>query len=247
MFGNKADAVSREKIATIISADAVIDGSVTAEQAIRVDGRVKGFVHTNESVIVGAGAVIEGGVKASNVLTSGEIRGGIEAPDGRIEITDTGKVFGDIKASRLVIDENAVFQGKCTMTGKDSQKNDQEDPAGSEEPAAKAPEEKHTGSAEEKAEESAEEKAETSPEEKTEEPAAEGSGTQTEETAETPAEDNTGDPAEEKPAEQEEAVPEKPADEASGESASDEKVQEGDTENSTVQSWGHRRKKKHRG
>ena len=118
MFGSKVDDAANDKIVTLISSDVTIEGSVLATHAIRVDGIVNGAVRTKESVIVGSKAVVRGGIKASNLMSAGDVYGDVECPKGKVEISDTGRVFGDITAERLVIDENAVFQGKCMMTGK---------------------------------------------------------------------------------------------------------------------------------
>ncbi|MCR4763333.1 MAG: polymer-forming cytoskeletal protein [Lachnospiraceae bacterium] len=120
MFGNRVDDATKDTIVTVISADAVIEGSLIAKHAIRVDGVVNGAVRTKESVVVGNNAIVRGGIRASNVMSAGDVYGGIESPKGKVEISDTGRVFGDITAARLIIDENAVFQGNCTMTGRGS-------------------------------------------------------------------------------------------------------------------------------
>ena len=52
-----------------------------------------------------------------NVYVAGEVTGNISAPQGKVEISDTGKVIGDVACKGIIIDENAVFQGQCDMTG----------------------------------------------------------------------------------------------------------------------------------
>ena len=116
MFGrNRA---SKGRIMTVIGPDVVIEGSVIGRRAIRVDGIVNGAVRTRDSVVIGSNGVVRGGIKASSVVNAGEVYGGIEAPQGRIEISDTGRVYGDLTAARVIIDEDAVFQGHCTLTGR---------------------------------------------------------------------------------------------------------------------------------
>ena len=61
----------------------------------------------------------EGNTKADNVFLAGEIHGNIDSSEGKTEISDTGKVVGDITTKAIVIDENAVFDGKCSMTSKE--------------------------------------------------------------------------------------------------------------------------------
>ena len=52
-----------------------------------------------------------------NVYIAGEVTGNVSAPQGKIEISDTGKVIGDVTCKGIIIDENAVFSGQCDMTG----------------------------------------------------------------------------------------------------------------------------------
>ncbi len=62
--------------------------------------------------------VIKSDIHVSNVIISGEIRGNIIA-DNRIEIHAPGKVFGNIQAPVVVIDEGVIFEGNCRMQKKD--------------------------------------------------------------------------------------------------------------------------------
>jgi cytoskeletal protein CcmA (bactofilin family) len=63
---------------------------------------------------VGETAVIESEVRVSHIIISGEMRGNILASK-KIEIHAPGKVFGNICAPAVVMDEGVVFEGTCTM------------------------------------------------------------------------------------------------------------------------------------
>ena len=104
------------QVTTIVAENCIIDGSVSAPDSIRVDGEVKGDVKVNGSLILGAKGKIDGNVTADNVFLAGSIQGNVDAAKGRVEISDTGRLIGDLTAHSLVIDENAVFQGQCSMT-----------------------------------------------------------------------------------------------------------------------------------
>ena len=67
---------------------------------------------TSGDVIVGEGAHIDAKVSGRNVLIAGEVRGQVEA-SGKMELTLTGKLFGNLRASKMYIEEGAVFQGEC--------------------------------------------------------------------------------------------------------------------------------------
>lgn len=106
---------SLEQIVSIIGPGAVIEGPFTAKDSTRVDGTINGNVTISGSLIIGFDGKINGTVSALNIYNAGEIHGNVTA-GGKVEISDTGKIFGDIISKSLVIDENAVFQGQCTMT-----------------------------------------------------------------------------------------------------------------------------------
>ena len=119
MFGKKETTfdASLEQVGTIIGQGAVLDGPLTTKDSTRIDGTVKGNVTISGALIVGQEAKIVGTVSAQNVYIAGEVNGNISAPAGKIEISDTGKVYGDVTCKGIIIDENAVFAGKCDMTG----------------------------------------------------------------------------------------------------------------------------------
>ena len=120
MFGSKKDNSvdpALEQVGTIIGPGAIIDGPLTTKDSTRIDGTVKGNVTISGALIVGGEGKITGTVSCMNAYIAGEVTGNITAPQGKVEISDTGKVIGDVTCKGIIIDENAVFQGKCDMTG----------------------------------------------------------------------------------------------------------------------------------
>lgn len=102
------------QISTIIGAGAECGGDFKAEGSIRVDGTVNGNVIVTEAVIVGATGCINGNIDAKSVIIGGEIYGNLNVPE-KVELTSTARVIGDITTNGLVIDEKAIFQGRCDM------------------------------------------------------------------------------------------------------------------------------------
>ncbi len=120
MFGNKKDVTldpALEQVGTIIGPGAVLDGPLTTKDSTRIDGTIKGNVTISGALIVGQEGKINGTISAMNVYIAGEVNGNISAPQGKIEISDTGRVIGDLTCKGIIIDENAVFSGQCDMTG----------------------------------------------------------------------------------------------------------------------------------
>ncbi|MCR5671055.1 MAG: polymer-forming cytoskeletal protein [Butyrivibrio sp.] len=122
MFGKKTDVTfdaSLEQVGTIIGPGAFLDGPLTTKDSTRIDGTVKGNVTISGALIVGQEGRVIGTVSALNVYAAGSIEGNVAVPQGKVEISDTGRIIGDITCKGIIIDENAVFQGKCEMTGLD--------------------------------------------------------------------------------------------------------------------------------
>ncbi|MDE6662409.1 MAG: polymer-forming cytoskeletal protein [Lachnospiraceae bacterium] len=146
MMGRNKNANSgtdaRTKIGTIIGKGAVFDGNITAPETIRIDGTLNGNCECKEQLILGTEGQIKGDINAQNVIISGKVEGDIVV-NGKLELLSTGKLTGNITARSLVIDEDACFDGRCTMTtnstdgvtsasynaSKDENKNDNTDNA----------------------------------------------------------------------------------------------------------------------
>lgn len=102
------------RICTIIGAGVNLDGDFTAPESVRIDGCVDGNVTVAGTLIVGANGVINGNVTAEAAIIGGDILGNLEVAK-KTELIATAKVLGDITTSVIVIDEAAIFQGKCNM------------------------------------------------------------------------------------------------------------------------------------
>ncbi len=102
------------KINTILGKGCVLNGDFNADGSARIDGTVNGNVIVKGMLILGVDGKIIGDIEATGVIVGGHVIGNINAPE-KLEISSHAKVFGDIKTKILVIDEKAIFQGKCDM------------------------------------------------------------------------------------------------------------------------------------
>ena len=114
MLGKKTTDQINAKISSIIGSDMVVEGDIKAKEAVRVEGSVTGDVETEGALIISSTGKVKGNVKGSNIIIGGSLEGDLTS-GGRTEVASTGKVIGNIRTKSLVVDENAVFQGQCTM------------------------------------------------------------------------------------------------------------------------------------
>jgi len=103
------------EIAGYIGKGMRIEGKLFFDGSVRIEGHYKGEIESGGTLLVGEGALIEGDVRVSTVIVSGEIRGLISAGQ-RVELKSPCRVIGDIKTPNLLMDEGVVFEGNCVMT-----------------------------------------------------------------------------------------------------------------------------------
>jgi cytoskeletal protein CcmA (bactofilin family) len=92
-----------------------IDGKFTFSGTVMINGKLRGEIHSNDTLIVGEKGVINATVRAGIVLVSGEVVGNITGVE-RVELRGTARVSGDIEAPIVVVDEGVMFEGHCRMT-----------------------------------------------------------------------------------------------------------------------------------
>ncbi len=104
----------KDQINAFLGKDTEFEGKLSFTGAVRIDGRFKGEIFTEGTLILGEAAVVESDIEASHIIISGEVHGNILAKS-RIEIHAPGRVFGNIQAPVVTIDEGVVFEGNCQM------------------------------------------------------------------------------------------------------------------------------------
>ena len=111
----KRPAAEPGTISTLLGRDTVIDGALTFNETIRVDGHVKGkLISPKGTVIIGENAIIEADVQVGVAIIRGKVHGRVDAGQ-RIEIYAPAHVNGDICAPTVTIDSGVVFNGNCNM------------------------------------------------------------------------------------------------------------------------------------
>jgi cytoskeletal protein CcmA (bactofilin family) len=79
-----------------------------------IEGRVEGEIHGTR-VIVGESGDVQANIEAQVLTVRGTVKGNCEGSK-KVEITATGKVFGDITSRAIVVTEGATFRGASKMT-----------------------------------------------------------------------------------------------------------------------------------
>jgi cytoskeletal protein CcmA (bactofilin family) len=91
-----------------------IEGTLTVTGTFRVDGHLKGSIISEQTIILGENAKVEGQIEGNRVVIAGRFDGVIFAK-GRVEIEARGVVTGEVHSPCMVIDPGGIFDGRCHM------------------------------------------------------------------------------------------------------------------------------------
>ena len=106
---------------TILGPDASFKGELTYEKGMRLHGKLEGKVNTPGRLHVSKEAKMQADVDAGAITVEGDVNGNLAAGD-RIELKQSARYQGDLRSSRLVVDEGAILVGHVTV-GPDAVKN----------------------------------------------------------------------------------------------------------------------------
>jgi cytoskeletal protein CcmA (bactofilin family) len=96
----------------------VVEGTIKTDNSVRVDGKLKGKLICKNTLTVGLNGEIDGEVQAKNAIVGGKIKGKVSIVE-KLVLESKSVLIGELKASKLIIDEGAVFDGTADMGSKD--------------------------------------------------------------------------------------------------------------------------------
>ena len=99
---------------TVIGSSLIIDGEISSEQDVIIDGAFKGRVVVKGDLFVGSNASVNADIETENVEIAGEVTGNISAGQ-KVQIVTGGRAVGDVKAQRILIADGAIFKGNVDM------------------------------------------------------------------------------------------------------------------------------------
>ena len=98
----------------VLNSDVEIKGNIKFSGELTLDGKLEGEIHTDGTLQLGDNAAINGNINAQSVVVRGKVHGNISVRE-KIEIKSKAELFGDIRASKLVIEEGVTYVGKTEV------------------------------------------------------------------------------------------------------------------------------------
>ena len=92
-----------------------LQGELKFRDTFRVDGKVKGRIVSEHTLIVGETATVDAEIDCGVVSIRGTVTGRVKGRE-RIELLSGSRVQASLASPRLVIEEGAFFQGDCDMS-----------------------------------------------------------------------------------------------------------------------------------
>ncbi len=102
---------SFENKGSLVAAGLTIEGKIDGSGHVRIAGRFNGEVHVRGDLTVEQGAQISGEIRAETMVVGGEVEGNIPAT-ARVELSESGVLTGDLKASSLTVAAGSRMRGK---------------------------------------------------------------------------------------------------------------------------------------
>ena len=123
MFGKKEKKPTAQ-IESLIGSSTLVEGDLTFIGGVRIDGRVKGSVITNDEesgkLVLSKKAHIEGQIRVSHAVIDGTVDGPVYG-SSFVELLPNAKVRGDVYYKTLEIHLGAVIEGRLVHQPGDSE------------------------------------------------------------------------------------------------------------------------------
>ncbi|HZU05933.1 MAG TPA: polymer-forming cytoskeletal protein [Chloroflexota bacterium] len=101
---------------TVLAAGTVIEGTLRADEPVRVGGTLQGTLEAAGPVLVEAGGKLIARVVAPEIVVAGYVDGRLQC-QGRLEVRASGLVRGKMQVGALRIEEGALLDGQLQMHG----------------------------------------------------------------------------------------------------------------------------------
>lgn len=122
MFANKQkntrsrrEPISEEShVIAFLGDGSEFEGRMVFNKSMRIDGAFRGEISSEDLLVVGDTAKLQGDVVVGSLIISGSFHGYIKAKT-RVELRAPAIVNGDIEAPAISIEDGVIFNGTITM------------------------------------------------------------------------------------------------------------------------------------
>jgi cytoskeletal protein CcmA (bactofilin family) len=102
-----------EKLESFVGENSHFIGNIETIGTIRIDGLLEGHIQA-DWVILGEKATVKGNIIARGIVVGGKIEGNLLAKEV-VDVKAKGVISGDIEASKFLVVEGGVLNGRVSM------------------------------------------------------------------------------------------------------------------------------------
>lgn len=110
----KIKGLSTEELNGFMDQGTEFVGELRFSDTFRVDGKVKGRIVSENTLIVGETGVVDAEIECGSVSIRGTVTGTVHGRE-KIEVLAGARVQATLVSPKLVIEDGAFFQGHCDM------------------------------------------------------------------------------------------------------------------------------------
>lgn len=92
----------------------ILQGRLEIQGELRIAGNVEGDLKASGDVTIDAGANVQAPIEGANVSVRGQVTGNVTARK-RLTLGGSGRLNGDVRVSRLTVEDGATLNGNVTM------------------------------------------------------------------------------------------------------------------------------------
>jgi len=108
-------------ITTVIADDLEIQGTIKFKTSVMIKGIFEGEIFSDGLLVIGPTARVKATITTKNMVSHGETEGNVTASE-QVILKSTATHTGDITTPSIMIEGGSVFNGRCVMDRKGSEK-----------------------------------------------------------------------------------------------------------------------------
>jgi len=101
---------------TIISNGVKVEGKISSDSSMRIDGTIQGDINCQQNVTIGEHGDVNGKVNGQSITIGGKVHGSVSAKQ-KLILESKSQLKGDVFTKILVVEAGANFDGKSNMVG----------------------------------------------------------------------------------------------------------------------------------
>jgi cytoskeletal protein CcmA (bactofilin family) len=104
-----------KELVALLGEGAEFSGTLLFEGRVRIDGKFKGEIVSDDVLVIGSQAEVEAKISVGSLIVlGGLVRGEVRAVRS-VELHAPAKVYGNITAPQLMIDRGVLFEGQSRI------------------------------------------------------------------------------------------------------------------------------------